>query len=47
VANAQYPVRQFRCGQFGRYRVWFGCAFVKAATHVEKAFSGCESRVGK
>jgi len=30
--------------------VWFGRAFglpIRAASHVEKAFSGCESRAGK
>jgi hypothetical protein len=50
VANAQYPVSQFRCGQFACYLVLFGRAFglpIRAASHVEKAFSGCESRAGK
>src|SRR4030095_8206177 len=50
AANAQYPVGQFRCGQFACYLVLFGRAFglpIRAASHVEKAFSGCESRVGK
>ena len=50
MANAQYPVSQFRCGQLARYLVLFGRAFglpIRAASDVEKAFSGCESRVGK
>jgi len=49
VANAQYPVSQFRCGQFACYLVLFGRAFGLPirASHLEKAFSGCEGRVGK
>src|SRR5678815_2622663 len=42
VADAQYPVCQFRCGQFALFGVP-----IRAASHVEKTFSGCESRVGK
>ena len=50
VANAQYPLCQLRCDHFACYLVLFGRAFglpIRAASHVEKAFSGCESRVGK
>ena len=50
MANAQYPLGQFRCAHFACYLVLFGCAFglpIRAASHFEKAFSGCESRVGK
>jgi hypothetical protein len=50
VANGQYPLGQFRCDHFACYLVLFGRAFglpIRAASHVEKAFSGCESRVGK
>ena len=50
VANAQYPVGQFLCGQFACHLVSFGRAFglpIRAASHVEKAFSGCDSPVGK
>ena len=50
VVNAQYPVGQFRGGQFACYLVLFGRGFglpIRAASPVEKAFSGCESRFGK
>ncbi len=50
MANAQYPVGQFRRDQFECYLVLFGRAFglpIRAASHVEKAFSGCESHLGK
>ena len=40
MANAQYPLGQFRCDQFACHLVLFGRAFglpIKAASHVEKA----------
>ncbi len=49
MAKAQYPVGEFRCDQFACYLVLFGRAFGLPirASHLEKAFSGCEGRVGK
>src|SRR5881392_776369 len=43
MAKAQCPVGQFRCDQFACY---LG-SLLTAASHLEKGFSGCESRVGK
>src|SRR4030095_2414163 len=41
--DAQYPLCQFRCDHFACY---LG-SLSTAASHLEKAFSGCESRVAK
>src|SRR5437764_1861305 len=43
MAKAQCPVGEFRCDQFACY---LG-SLLTAASHLEKGFSGCESRVGK
>src|SRR5882762_7885099 len=43
MAKAQCPVGEFRCDQFARY---VG-PLSTAASHLEKGFSGCESRLGK
>src|SRR6266436_6050078 len=43
MAKAQCPVGEFRCDQFACY---LG-PLSTAASHLEKGFSGCESRVGK
>ena len=45
IQLANFDVASFAC-----YLVLFARAFglpIRAASHVEKAFSGCESRVGK